>query len=455
MKIKKKILLSISALILPLLFLSGCSDNKTEVNVYSTSDMHSHFPDSLKNYLSKIDRDNSILIDCGDMTDIQTQDDGQWASGIKEYGYLTEFNGRVVEKVSEPSVGLPPIGKNMVDEKYDMATLGNHEFYSTPEKFKELIDSFNKAGLPLMSANTFYTKEFAKTKTDQRISDPYLIKNIHTDNGDIKIGIIPVTTNTINHEEPFKDGKVVLDENVYIQNDPNFKGKVYMTDIVEESIKISKELKEKENPDMIILAAHTGEQPKKPRHSGNRIQELAKKVPNIDLIVAGHTHTFIDEHEYQGPNGKKVIVTQPGNHAKGIAKTTVNFEKKNDKWAVSSLTSKAEKFKSNKNDVEDDAFVADTPEKMKKINFQEIDKAQYLKMKKDNPNILLDTVVVSDKKIDFPKDLDIEIKNEYHTPKDNQYLYYIYSKDYDTAKKVMETYDMYTKESKLENKEVR
>lgn len=455
MKIKKKILLTVSVLILPILFLSACNDSKTEVNIYSTTDMHSHFPDSLKNYLSTIDRDKSLLIDCGDMTDIQTQDDSQWSSGVKEYGYLTEFNGRVVEKVSEPSVGIPPIGKNMADEKYDMATLGNHEFYTTPEKFKELIDSFNKAGLPLMSANTFFTKEFAKTKTDQRVSDPYLIKNIHTDNGDIKIAIIAVTTNTINDEEPFKDGKVVLDENVYIQNDPYFKGKVYMTDMVEESIKISKEVKEKENPDMIILAAHTGEQPKKPRHSGNRIQELAKKVPNIDLIVAGHTHTFIDEHEYEGPNGKKVIVTQGGNHAKGITKTTVNFEKKKDKWAVSSLTSKAEKFKANKNDIEDDAFVPDTPEKMKRINFQEIDKAQYLKMKKKKPNILLDIVVISDKKITLPKDLDIELRNEYETPKDNQYLYYLYTKDYSTAKKIMEKYDIYTKDRVSENKEIR
>ena len=228
-----------------------------------------------------------------------------------------------------------------------------------------------------------------------------------------------------------------------------------MTDMVEESTKISKLVKEKENPDMIILSAHTGEQPKKPRHSGNRIQELAKNVPDIDLILAGHTHIFIDQHEYKGPNGKKVIVTQGGNHAKGITKTTVNFKKKKDTWSIDSLISKAEKFKPNKNDIEDDAFVADTTEKMKKINFQEIDKNQYLKMKKENQNLYLDIVVVSDKKIQFPKELNIEVRNEYKTPKDNQYLYYLYTKDYDTAKKVMETYDIYTKDRIEENKELR
>lgn len=44
-------------------------------------------------------------------------------------------------------------------------------------------------------------------------------------------------------------------------------------------------MKEKENADIVVAVAHSGEKPKKPKHSCNRIQDLPQNVEVIDAIV--------------------------------------------------------------------------------------------------------------------------------------------------------------------------
>ncbi|MCC0673004.1 metallophosphoesterase [Clostridioides sp. ES-S-0145-01] len=71
-----------------------------------------------------------------------------------------------------------------------------------------------------------------------------------------------------------------------------------MNDMIDDAKKWVKEIKEKENPDILLAIVHSGEKPKKPKNPGNRIQELAKEVDGIDAIVAGHTHKEIEQHDY-------------------------------------------------------------------------------------------------------------------------------------------------------------
>lgn len=295
--------------------LVGCNMlTKTEdINIYYTSDLHSHYTNNLRKYISKIDRKNSLLVDAGDFIDIQTEDDSAWANGYKDIGVVEEIRGIVIEKFAKPSEGTPPIVKKMFEDKYDLAVVGNHEFYSSSKEFKELIDIFNSNGTPLLSANTYYDKKMIGGNENKRISEPYVIKKYNTEDGEIKVGIIGATTNTINEEESFEGKDLKAKDDVLLQSSPEYKDKFFMTDLVDETVNVAKELKEKENPDMILLIAHSGEKPKKPKHSGNRIQELAQKVPGVDMIIAGHTHVFIDKHEYDGPDGRKVVVSQPGN----------------------------------------------------------------------------------------------------------------------------------------------
>src|SRR5699024_8418920 len=67
---------------------------------------------------------------------------------------------------------------------------------------------------------------------------------------------------------------------------------VEFENIVEASQKVVEQLKSEENVDMIIALSHSGTSDQK---KVSEDEELAEKVPDIDVIVSGHTHTFLDE----------------------------------------------------------------------------------------------------------------------------------------------------------------
>lgn len=435
MKFKSKFLKGIVVMALSCVVLSGCG-KKEKVEVYYTTDLHSHFTKALEEELSKRDRDNTLLVDAGDIVDIQTQDDTEWMTGEKTHGLMKDFNGRIIEKIAAPLEGLAPVGQKMKEYGYDMAAIGNHEFYGGYEEFKKLIKSFNEANIPLMSANTFYTKEEAKSNEDKRVSDPYMIKNIKSSEGDVKVGIIPLTTTTVNDEKPFKNGQIKFDKKIMLQYNPDYNGKMYMTDMVDEAKKVSKLLKEKENPDVVMMVVHSGEQPKIPRHTGNRVKELAEQVPNIDVIIGGHTHTVVELNKYKGVDGKTVYYTQSGNHSKQLGKAEIYLKKDGDKWKVANVETDIKKLKVDKNDPEDAA---------NEIAFKYFSKAEYEKLQKINPNVYIDyTLVFPNKKVDLPIKTDkYEIYHRYDI-KDKDYsqtIYYLKSKNYDDAYNTIKKYN--------------
>ena len=52
------------------------------------------------------------------------------------------------------------------------------------------------------------------------------------------------------------------------------------------------EIKEKEDADMIVCLSHSGTNKDSDKSED---EKLAKEVPDLDLILSGHTHTFLDE----------------------------------------------------------------------------------------------------------------------------------------------------------------
>lgn len=67
---------------------------------------------------------------------------------------------------------------------------------------------------------------------------------------------------------------------------------VTFADNVEVAKKMVKVLKEEEQVDLIIVASHSGTSPNQKKSED---EQLAKKVPEIDIIISGHTHTTFEE----------------------------------------------------------------------------------------------------------------------------------------------------------------
>jgi len=58
-------------------------------------------------------------------------------------------------------------------------------------------------------------------------------------------------------------------------------------------------------------------------------KQLAKKTKNIDLIIGGHTHTFLEKAEtFFNKEGKTVLVNQAGWSALSLGRVDFYFDRK-------------------------------------------------------------------------------------------------------------------------------
>ena len=335
MKIKFIIVASIIFLIV---LLVGCQSTKdTEINVLATSDLHSIIPDNLISYVEEERKydENLLMVDAGDFFDMQSGEMNKWFTGQK----LVRFKDGIPEykKIAEPREGEVPLAKKMAKLKYDAVTFGNHEFVSNDKQsLDKLVSDFKNNNIPLVSANVY-------EQSGENYVKPYVMKNINTDKGTVKVGILGLTIKEVGETlglEDFEKDKKARE----LGEQADYKGKLYANDLVEDANKWVKVMEKKEKPDIIVAIVHSGEEPKNPKNPGNRIKELATTVEGIDAIVAGHTHEKIEQHTYKNNSGEEVIVTQPGAHGNSISKINFKLDKKNDKWFIKDKYSELKVF---------------------------------------------------------------------------------------------------------------
>ena len=166
--------------------------------------------------------------------------------------------------------------------RFDAMVVGNHEFDFGPKVLKERIA---QARFPVLGANV---KGVPALK-------PYVIKNLQG----VRIAIIGVVT----------------PETPVTTHPRNVTGLTFSTP--ESAVKqYLPELKRR--ADIIIVLSHCGFQADR---------ELAAKVPGIDVIVGGHSHTKIHQPELVG----RTITVQAWEHAKGLG--VLNLKVKDGKVA--------------------------------------------------------------------------------------------------------------------------
>ncbi|XP_034235169.1 snake venom 5'-nucleotidase-like isoform X2 [Thrips palmi] len=141
--------------------------------------------------------------------------------------------------------------------QFDAVTLGNHEF---DDHVKGLVPFVEQVTVPLVVANLDYSQEptLAALETSGKLK-----KSVVLERGGYKIGIIGYLT----------------PETKFLASPDN----VQFVDEVEAITKEAAELK-KQGVNIIIGLGHSGYQ---------RDQEIAKQVPDIDVVVGGHSHSFL------------------------------------------------------------------------------------------------------------------------------------------------------------------
>lgn len=163
---------------------------------------------------------------------------------------------------------------------YDLATLGNHDFDNGVEGF---IKQLPHAQFNFVNANY----DFKNSKLDG-IVNPYQIFK----KGGIRIGIFGLGIQL----------KGLVDSKHY--------GEIQYLDPIEIAKDQVDHLKHQEKCDLIICLSHLGYQYKDDTVSD---MKLAQNTHGIDLIIGGHTHTFLDKPTLIKNNqGENVLINQVG-----------------------------------------------------------------------------------------------------------------------------------------------
>ena len=184
---------------------------------------------------------------------------------------------------------------------YDLATMGNHDFDNGLEGFYSQLPH---AKFDFVSANY----DFKNTMLDG-IVKPY--KTFKKDG--IKIGVFGLGIEL----EGLVDKK-------------NYKETVYKSP-VETAQEMTKILKTQEKCDLIICLSHIGYDYK---NDQNRISDLklAAKTKDIDLIIGGHTHTFLEKPTIvKNLDGIDTLVNQVGCYGINLGRIDFYFDKDKNK----------------------------------------------------------------------------------------------------------------------------
>ena len=173
-----------------------------------------------------------------------------------------------------------PEMKAMAAMSYDAATMGNHDFDAGMENFATQLQH---GKFPLIICNY----DFTNTPMEYKYQPYKIFKK-----GKLKIGVTAVGI----------EMKGLVPDSLF--------GNTKYLDPVQKSNEIADKLKKENGCDMIICLSHLGYQYKSTKVSD---EVLARETENIDLIIGGHTHTFLDEPVVlKNKTGSDVLVNQVG-----------------------------------------------------------------------------------------------------------------------------------------------
>ncbi|BDC99953.1 metallophosphatase [Persicobacter psychrovividus] len=221
------------------------------------------------------DHENVLLFDSGDI--------------VQGTPYFNFYKGELEMKL-------------MSKMHYDAANLGNHEFDNGLEGIRNMLQY---AEFPFICSNY----DFSETILKDRFQ-PYKV----FERQGVKIGVFGLG--------------VELDGMVW---DKNY-GKTKYLDPIKVSQKMVKELRQDKGCDLVVCLSHLGY-----KYDGPKMDDVkvAQAVSGLDIILGGHSHTFMDAPVYvKNPQGEEVLINHSGWSGVRIGKIQVTFDRKKKKSGI-------------------------------------------------------------------------------------------------------------------------
>lgn len=216
------------------------------------------------NYIDKVRKENKNVL---------LFDAGDFVQGTPYYNL---FKGEVETKAM-----------NLM--KYDAVTLGNHELDYGLEGLKEIL---GWAEFPIVSSNYDFSETIIKDLVKPYIT---IVKE------GVKIGIIGLNVNP--------SGLIATS---------NYTNMGFL-DPLETGNKLAQKLKNEDKCDIVICLSHLGYISDK---------KLAEKSSNIDIIIGGHSHTYMKEPDIiKNADGEDIVIYQTQGRGVYVGRIDIELEK--------------------------------------------------------------------------------------------------------------------------------
>lgn len=199
----------------------------------------------------------------------------------------------------------------------DVTTLGNHEFDYQSKGLADMLNAAKNSGdtvpsLVLCNVDWDAMEEAGLSEDQKQIQsafEKYQVKDyVVVQKGDIKIAVLGVFG---------KDALVCAPTCELVWKDP-----------VKAAKQTVEKIKKKEKVDMIACVSHSGTWDDADKSED---EILAKEVPDIDLIISGHTHSQLDKPIQHG----NTYIVSCGEYGKNLG--TISMTQKDDgRWKATS-----------------------------------------------------------------------------------------------------------------------
>ena len=235
----------------------------------------------------------------------------------------TPLGDYVANKIKDPKNPVDPsythpLYRVMNLMKYDVISLGNHEFNYGLDYLNKVI---SKTEFPVINSNVYKDDKDTNEENDQNYFKPYHVfeKEVEDESGQkqkVKIGVMGfVPPQVMNWDKA------------------NLEGKVKAKDIVETAKKMVPKMKA-EGADVIVALAHSGVDKSGYNVGMENASYYLTEVPGVDAVLMGHSHTEVKD-VFNG-----VPVVMPGVFGSNLGIIDMQLKKVNGKWEIQKEQSK-------------------------------------------------------------------------------------------------------------------
>ena len=207
---------------------------------------------------------------------------------------------------------------------YDFVAIGNHEFDYGPNTLAKILNNnLNNGPIPqLLCANykgaKLYPDDQLRKLFDNGVILPYSV----TEKNGIKIGLFGLLG-------------VDADESI-----ASYYG-VEFNDQKKVAKETAKYLKEVEKVDLVIALSHSGVWKNKKGEWSGEDMDYAKAASDIDIIISGHTHTYLPKALHSG----SATIVQTGSKGLNVGKLIVDFDENHKPQVTYELVKMDDKIK--------------------------------------------------------------------------------------------------------------